>query len=196
MFTGIVEELGKVKRIIRRGKGILLEVQTEALPQGTKPGDSLAVNGVCLTVMEKKSDRLLFYVSGESLSKTNLSKLRIGEEVNLEGALNLGERMGGHIVLGHIDGTGKIGRIIKKGEELRIAIIVDKELLHYIVPKGSVAVDGISLTVANVLENGFEVVIVPYTYRNTNLRNRRVGDLVNIEADILSKYALQVKRYG
>jgi len=193
MFTGIVEELGKVRKIGRRGKGILLEVQAEALSQTVRPGDSIAVNGVCLTVMEKRRDSLLFYVSQESLSKTNLSKLRTGEAVNLEGALAMGKPMGGHIVQGHIDGMGRIKRISRKGEEWRVAIAVDKELMPYIVPKGSIAVDGISLTVASLLRDGFEVVVIPYTYRNTNLQGRRVGDYVNIEVDILSKYAVRVR---
>lgn len=184
-----MKELGKVKAIRRKGKGIFLEIQTKTLSRNVNCGDSIAVNGVCLTVMEKEGDRLSFYVSRESLSKTNISKLRVGEEVNLESALALGEQIGGHIVQGHIDGVGRIKRIYKNGEEWRIAISVNKELLPYIVQKGSVAVDGISLTIAHILRDGFEVVIVPYTYSNTNLRHRRVGDLVNIEVDVLSKYA-------
>lgn len=191
-----MEELGKIKRIIRRGKGLLLEVQAKALSRSARLGDSLAVNGVCLTVMKKEKESLLFYASEESLSKTNLSKLRVGEEVNLESALTLSKQLGGHIVQGHIDGTGKIKKIFKKGEERRLVIAVDREVLRYIAPKGSVAVDGISLTVAKSLRDGFEVVVVPYTYQNTNLKHRKVGDLVNIEVDILSKYASQVKQYG
>lgn len=191
-----MEELGKVKRIGRKGKGVLLEIQAKALFQRAQPGDSVAVNGVCLTVMDKKRDRLSFYVSEESLSKTNLSKLRVGEEVNLEGAITFGEPMGGHIVQGHIDGIGRVKRISRSGEEWRVAIAVSKQLLPYIVGKGSVAVDGISLTVANLLSDGFEAVVVPYTYINTNLKNRRAGDLVNIEVDILSKYAVGERRYG
>lgn len=196
MFTGIIEEIGRIKRLIRKGKGLLLEVQADALSQKAKPGDSFAVNGVCLTAMEIGKNSLSFYVSEESLSRANLSKLRVGEEVNIESALTFGKQLGGHLVQGHIDGRGKINRIFKRGGEFRIVIAVDRELLPYVVPKGSVAVDGISLTVANVRRNSFEVVVVPYTYQNTNLKCRRVGDLVNIEVDILSKYALQGKRYG
>jgi riboflavin synthase len=196
MFTGIIEEIGKIRRIARKGNGLVLEVLCRNIAQEAMPGDSIAVNGVCLTVMEKRKDSLLFYVSQESLSRTNLGRLRAGEEVNLEPALTLSKRVGGHIVQGHIDGVGRIKRIRKRGEEMRLEIGVGKELIPYIAPKGSIAVDGISLTIANILKDGFEVVIVPYTYNNTNLRKRRVGDLVNIEVDILSKYAQQVRKYG
>jgi riboflavin synthase len=196
MFTGIIEEIGKIRRIARKGNGLVLEVLCRNIAQEAMPGDSIAVNGVCLTVMDKRKDSLLFYVSQESLSLTNLGRLRAGEEVNLEPALTLSKRVGGHIVQGHIDGVGRIKRIRKRGEEMRLEISVGKELIPYIAPKGSIAVDGISLTIANILKDGFEVVIVPYTYNNTNLRKRRVGDLVNIEVDILSKYAQQVRKYG
>jgi riboflavin synthase len=196
MFTGIIEEIGKIKRIARKGNGLVFEVLARDISREAAPGDSIAVNGVCLTVMEKREDSLLFYVSQESLSRTNLGRLRAGAEVNLEPALSLSKRMGGHIVQGHIDGVGRVRKITKRGEELRLEIAVGKELLPYIAPKGSVAVDGISLTIANVLRDGFEVVIIPFTYNNTNLRRRKVGDLVNIEVDILSKYAQQVRKYG
>jgi riboflavin synthase len=196
MFTGIIEEIGKIKSIARKGNGLVLEVLARNICREALPGDSVAVNGVCLTVMEKRKDSLLFYVSQESLRRTNLGKLRAGEEVNLEPALALGKKVGGHIVQGHIDGVGRIKKISKRGEELRLEIGVEKELLSYLAPKGSIAVDGISLTIVDVLKGGFEVVIVPYTYKNTNLRRRKVGDLVNIEIDILSKYAQQVRKYG
>jgi len=196
MFTGIIEEIGKIKRIARKGNGLVLEILARNISREAVPGDSVAVNGVCLTVMEKRKDSLLFYVSQESLSRTNLRKLRAGEEVNLEPALALGKKVGGHIVQGHIDGLGRIKKIAKRGEEVRLEIGVEKELLSYLAPKGSIAVDGISLTIANILRDGFEVVIIPFTYNNTILRRRKVGDLVNIEIDILSKYAQQVRKYG
>ncbi|MBC7326503.1 riboflavin synthase [bacterium] len=196
MFTGIVEEIGKIKRITRRGKGLILEVQAKVLSSKANTGDSVAINGVCLTVMEKGRDSLIFYASQESLSRTNLSKVKVGDRVNLESALTLDKPLGGHIVQGHIDGVGRIKRITRKGEELRMEISVDKEFMPYLASKGSVAVEGISLTVARLLRDGFEVVIIPYTYENTNLKFKKIGDLVNIELDVLAKYALQVMRYG
>ncbi|MGC8842644.1 MAG: riboflavin synthase [bacterium] len=196
MFTGIIEEIGKVKRVSRKGNGLLLEVEAHTLHQDVRAGDSVSVNGVCLTVMEKRKDTLLFYASQESLRRTNLSKLRVGEEVNLESALTLNKRMGGHIVQGHIDGVGRIRKIVRRGEEMRMEISVDKELHPYLVSKGSIAVDGISLTIAEVSKDAFEVVIVPYTYNYTNLKRRKVGDIVNLEIDVLAKYALQVRSYG
>lgn len=196
MFTGIVEELGKVTNISRRRGGLLLEVKTQKIGETSEEGDSISLNGVCLTVMEKKGNSLLFYLSEETLRMSNLRELRIGDEVNLERALTLEKGLGGHILQGHVDGIGYIKRIVKRGEEWSIRIAVDRKLMPYIVPKGSVGVEGISLTVARVYPDGFEVVIIPYTLEKTNLKNKRVGSRVNIETDIMAKYAFQAQSHG
>ncbi|MCL5040295.1 MAG: riboflavin synthase [Firmicutes bacterium] len=184
MFTGLVEELGRVVA----GRDSQLVVLAPGLSQELKIGDSVAVNGVCLTVVSLEGPTLVVDVMPETWEKTNLSRLKRGDRVNLEGALRLGDRLGGHLVTGHVDGTAVIQRMNGEGNALVIEMATNRGLLTYIVPKGSVALDGISLTVVEVRRDSFTVSLIPHTLKATNLQDRRVGDWVNLEVDIIGKY--------
>src|SRR5580704_9315265 len=192
MFTGIVEETGIVERIKPSAKSIELTVRTKVCGRGLKIGDSLAVNGCCLTVVKLapraggKSVRM--DLLKETWERTNLQFTRRGSLVNLERSLKVGARLGGHFVMGHIDGTGKITRWERAGSDHVLEISAPPEVMRYLVFKGSVTVDGISLTVAQVGRKSFRVWIIPHTYEVTALRERKVGAAVNLEADILGKY--------
>ena len=188
MFTGIVEGLGKVKRLTMKGADAVLEIESAIDLNDISSGDSIAVNGACLTVTARDQNNFNSDVSAETLSKTNLKQLRAGDKVNLEKSLRVGGYVGGHFVLGHIDATSKILSQTQKSGSFILAVEIDTNLSRYIVEKGSVAIDGISFTV-NKLEKGrFYVNIIPHTAENTTLVAKRVGDLVNIETDILGKY--------
>jgi riboflavin synthase len=188
MFTGIVEGLGKVKRLTMKGADAVLEIESAIDLNDISSGDSIAVNGACLTVTARNQNNFNSDVSAETLSKTNLKQLRAGDKVNLEKSLRVGGYVGGHFVLGHIDTTSKILSQTQKSGSFILAVEIDTNLSRYIVEKGSVAIDGISFTV-NKLEKGrFYVNIIPHTAENTTLVAKRVGDLVNIETDILGKY--------
>ncbi len=190
MFTGIVEEVGKVISI-SPGR---LDVAASKTLEGMEPGSSMAVNGICLTITELKPASFAVDVMPETVARTNLGSLKSGSEVNLERPMTLGGRLGGHLVQGHIDGTGKIASITPEGEALIIRFEATPAILHYIVEKGFVAVDGISLTVVNKDDSSFSISMVGYTLKNTNFRSRRVGDPVNIEVDIIAKYVEQLSR--
>lgn len=181
MFTGIVRAVGKVTQVESQKLWIVTD-----LPE--KPGASVAVNGVCLTVAEVLPGRLGFHLSWETLSRTNLGELRPGDFVNLEPSLRAGEELGGHFVLGHVDTVGKITIFSRRGEDFLLEVSFDPRFSELLADKGSVAVDGISLTPFAVGEGTFRCAIVPYTYENTNLKFRRVGDRVNLEFDVLAKY--------
>ena len=188
MFTGIIEEVGTVDRWqMRRGAGVL--TLTTRLPLGEmKIGSSLAVNGVCLTVVAKAARRVTVDVSPETIKRTNFSKLKAGDPVNLERPLRLNGRLGGHLVTGHVDGVGVVEEISKQGKFTFYCFRVPAALGRLLVPKGSVAVDGISLTVNDCGRRRFSVAVIPHTLERTNLRDRRVGDKVNIETDLIGKY--------
>jgi riboflavin synthase len=189
MFNGIVEELGQVKRISRRGNISILEVKAEAILQDIRIGDSIAVNGACLTVIKKATQSLSFEVMPETLKVTNLGILKISDKVNLERSLKLGDRISGHFVSGHID---YIGTIRKKGYlngNLCLEITVSGDYTGYLSKKGSVAVDGISLTIVNKKSNTFTVYIIPHTLKNTTLGFKGPSHKVNIELDVLAKYS-------
>jgi riboflavin synthase len=192
MFTGIVEETGQVERIRESKAGIVLVVRSRVCARGTKTGDSIAVNGCCLTVtrLERKGNgRLMrFDLLRETWTRTNLQFTHPHAHVNLERSLAAGGRLGGHFVTGHIDGLGKIKRWERAGADHVLDIAAPGEILRYVVMKGSIAVDGISLTVAAVSKGGFRIWIIPHTFEATALRERAVGDAVNLEADILGKY--------
>jgi riboflavin synthase len=188
MFTGIIENAGAVKRITRKGEDALLVIDTSLNLDDVKVGDSIAVNGACLTVTEKTDRSFSADVSAETLTRTNLKLLKSGDRVNLEKSLRMNSFLGGHLVLGHVDGLGKIQEKINKANSLQFCVEVDTELGRYIVEKGSVAVDGISLTVNRCEKNRFYVNIIPHTARNTTLEFKKVADLVNIETDIIGKY--------
>ncbi|HOM69578.1 MAG TPA: riboflavin synthase [Smithellaceae bacterium] len=188
MFTGIIEGLGTIKRLSMKGADAVLEIEAGIEMADVRLGDSIAVNGACLTVTAKNQNIFHADVSAETLDKTNLKQMHPGSKVNLEKSLRVGGYLGGHFVLGHVDGTGRILSKTQKSGSVIFAIQTDEALARYIVEKGSVAIDGISLTI-NKVENGrFYVNIIPYTAEKTTLLVKKEGDLVNIETDILGKY--------
>jgi riboflavin synthase len=188
MFTGIIEDLGTVNRISRKGEDALLIVDTAMDLDDINIGDSISVSGACLTVTEKGDKRFSADVSAETLARTNLKSLKTGDKVNLEKSLRLNSFLGGHLVLGHVDGIGKIQEKVSKANSIQFGLEIDAELGRYIVEKGSVAVDGISLTVNRCEKKRFYVNIIPHTARSTTLGFKKVADLVNIETDIIGKY--------
>jgi riboflavin synthase len=193
MFTGIVEETGTIEKIEPSSKSIRLSVRARICSRDLKPGDSLAVNGCCLTAANVSArQRLLqFDLLAETWQRTNLQFARPGSLVNLERALRADGRLGGHFVTGHIDGTGKIKRWERRGSDWMLEIAAPAAVMRYVIFKGSVAVDGISLTVAGVGKASFLIWIIPHTYEVTALRERRAGDAVNLEADLIGKYVEQ-----
>lgn len=188
MFTGIVEEIGQVEGIQRGRQSAVLTIRAKTVLEGSKLGDSIAVNGVCLTVTSLLSDRFSADVMHETLDRSSLAGLRRGSAVNLERAMAADGRFGGHIVAGHIDGTGRITQIRKDDNAIWYTIQASPQILRYIVEKGSIAVDGISLTVARVDTDCFAISAIPHTVAQTVLRERNEGDLVNLENDIIGKY--------
>ncbi|MDD7183558.1 riboflavin synthase [Peptostreptococcus porci] len=188
MFTGIVEEIGKISQVTRGVNSQKLTIRAEKIMDDMKLGDSIAVNGICLTVTEFCNDSFTVDVMHETLNNTSLLGVSIGKRVNLERAMQLNGRFGGHIVSGHIDGVGLIADIKKDDIAFRYRISCEKHLLKYIVKKGSITIDGISLTVANLYEDSFEVSIIPHTSKNTILNEKKIGDIVNLENDCIGKY--------
>ena len=184
MFTGIVEEVGTI-RSAQLGR---LVVSAKTVIEDTKKGDSIAVNGACLTVTELSSDSFSVDVMPETLRCTSLGLLRPGDAVNLERALAVGSRMGGHFVQGHIDGVGKVLSATREGEALVVGYGAPPEIMRYVVEKGFIAVDGVSLTVVECDDTSFKVSLVGYTMKNTDLGGKRAGDVVNLEVDIIAKY--------
>ena len=184
MFTGIIEEVGKVSTIT--DEKIIISAQT--VLNETKIGDSIAVNGVCLTVTKINTNSFEADISPETMKVTSLGNVKTGSAVNLERAMRADGRFGGHIVSGHIDGLGKGKSILKENDFYKISIELPIELTKYSVKKGSISIDGISLTIADIKDNIITVAVIPHTFRNTNLQNLRIGDFVNIETDILGKY--------
>jgi len=193
MFTGIVEEAGVIEQIKPAARSIQLTIRIRKIARGLKLGASVAVNGCCLTVVRlgtKGRDRLIrFDLLQESWRLTNLQFTRVGDRVNLERPLRAGGELGGHFVTGHVDGIGRIQRWERSGRDHVLDISAPPEVMRYVVHKGSIAVDGISLTVAGVKRDSFRIWIIPHTYEMTALRERKVGDAVNLEADLLGKYA-------
>lgn len=188
MFTGIVEEVGRVSHVISGGTSGEIGIYASHVLEGTKIGDSIAVNGVCLTVTSIKSHGFTADVMPETLRRTNLGELRSGDKVDLERAMAVDGRFGGHIVSGHIDGTGVIKSMRNEGNAVWVTIEADKDVLALIVEKGSIAIDGISLTVAAITNNDFSVSIIPHTGSETILLHKKIGDSVNLENDIVGKY--------
>lgn len=188
MFTGIIEEVGHVKSLHRGAKSFTLEVEAEKVLEGTLVGDSIATNGVCLTVTSLTGHGFTADVMPETVNRTALGELVSGSPVNLERALSLQTRLGGHIVSGHIDGTGRIADRRQDDTALWLTIECDSKLLRYIIEKGSVTLQGVSLTVARVDARSFAVSLIPHTQAATTLHQAKVGDLVNIENDIIAKY--------
>lgn len=188
IFTGIIEELGVVKSIAINGASGCITIKARKVLEGTKLGDSIAVNGTCLTVTSINSDGFSADVMAETVRRTSLSQVGKGDMVNLERAMALNGRFGGHIVSGHIDGTGTITKYKKEENAIWVTIKVPEEILDLIVEKGSICIDGISLTVATVSDRDFQVSIIPHTAKETTLIQKKVGSLVNLENDIVGKY--------
>lgn len=188
MFTGIIEEIGTVKNIVKGSRSIKLTIAARKVLENTNLGDSIAVNGVCLTVTALGRDGFTADVMPESMSKTNMGALKPGDRVNLERALTLASRLGGHIVSGHIDGTGEIIAMEKDDNAVRVTLTSVPKVMKYIVSEGSVALDGVSLTVAQLGENDFTVSLIPHTAQVTTLLDKKVGDRLNIENDVVGKY--------
>ena len=180
--------MGEVVSLSTSGEGVTLKVDGPLASTGASLGDSIAVNGVCLTITAQQGERLTFGVAPETMRRTNLGGLLPGDRVNLERSLPANGRMGGHFVQGHVDGTGTLVERIEDGDSLRVAVAAPPELLHYMVPKGYIAVDGTSLTIIDVLEDRFTFMLVAFTQQHIVLPNRAVGSLVNLEVDILAKY--------
>jgi len=193
MFTGIIEETGRVEKIARGAKAIALTIRAGSTARGLKTGGSLAVNGCCLTatgtVAHGKSKLIRFDLLEETWRRTNFQFLKAGSLVNLERPLRAGGELGGHFVTGHIDGTGKILCWERTGADHVLDIAVPENVMRYVIEKGSIAIDGMSLTVAGVSKKSFRVWIIPHTFEVTNLRERKTGEAVNLEADMLGKYA-------
>jgi riboflavin synthase len=192
MFTGIVEVVGTVTGVEPREDRTTLEIEALAIACDLAIGDSVAVNGGCLTVAGRDAGRVRFEAVRETLERTSLGELRVGSRVNLERALRAGGRLDGHIVQGHVDGTGRVRRLERDGDDVRLFVDCEPEIAELLVEKGSVAVDGVSLTVVGATEVGFDVALIPHTLVATTLGERQPGDRVNLEADVLGKY---VKRY-
>ncbi|MDE1861367.1 MAG: riboflavin synthase [Thaumarchaeota archaeon] len=191
MFTGIVEGLGTVVRLERRTKTrseARMGVDLGGLARGLKIGDSVSINGVCLTAINIANGIADFEMVGETIKMTNLGSLGIGGKVNIERSLRVGDRLEGHFVLGHVDGSGKILRIDRQPNQVQLWVDLPRELARYVARKGSITVDGISLTVVDKMKNKFSVSIIPHTMEVTNLGLKKVGDKVNIETDVLCKY--------
>lgn len=188
MFTGIVEEIGLVKSIKRGAKSFTLCIAADKVLQGTRIGDSIAANGVCLTVTNIGSGCYYADVMPETMRCTNFAGLGVGSRLNLERALAVGDRLGGHIVSGHIDGTGRVANLERDDNAIWVTIAASPEIMKYIVMKGSIAIDGVSLTVAYVDSGTFKVSVIPHTQEQTTLTSKKVGDIVNLENDVLARY--------
>ena len=188
MFTGLVESLATVRALVPQGPGIRLEITDSLMATRAAVGDSIAINGCCLTVVSLDGDALAFEAGQETLQRTTLGKVSVGEHVNLESSLCLGDELGGHLVTGHIDGVGKIDKRIDDAQWSKFWILVPNELTRQMASKGSVAVDGVSLTLVDVDHDRFSVALIPHTLKVTTLGIRRVGDHVNLETDVLAKY--------
>lgn len=196
MFTGIIEESGKIQSLEKRGDGAKIRVSAKIVTKETNEGDSIAVNGVCLTALEITENSFAADVSQETLNRSTLGNLQIGSSVNLERAVTPSTRLGGHIVQGHIDGRGKFLGAMQSGDFWTVRVAFPKDIGQYLVYKGSVSVEGISLTIANLTDDYFEIAVIPKTWNVTNLSTLKNGDSVNLEADVIAKYVERIMLYG
>jgi riboflavin synthase len=188
MFSGIVEGTGKIVRMIRGEDSARLTIDAGELSEGVSVSDSVSISGVCLTVVQKEGTLLSFDAIPETLHRSSLKSVKEGDFVNIERSLAVGQRIGGHFVQGHVDGTGTLRKVTPADNALILTIEVADNLLRYMVPKGSVSLDGISLTIVDVLPDAFTVWIIPHTMEITTLKYRKIGDLLNIEVDMIAKY--------
>ena len=194
MFTGIVEGVGtvnKISKITKNRSAIEMTIDLGKQVKGLKIGQSVALNGVCLTATKISKSKCIFEMIEETTKKTDLGNLKVGGVVNIERSLKAGDRLEGHFVLGHVDGVGKIKKIVKKPKEVQVYFEVPKSLAKYVVKKGSIAIDGISLTVVEIKKTLASVSLIPHTIQITNFHTKKVGDKINIETDILGKYILK-----
>ena len=192
MFTGIIEELGRIISLERRGDGAKIKVSAATVARDTSEGDSIAVNGVCLTAIEITPDSFAADVSGETLNRSTLGELKVGAGVNLERAVTPTTRLGGHIVQGHVDSTGKFLEARQKGDFWTVRIGFPSDIARYLIYKGSISVEGISLTIANLKDDYFEIAVIPKTWELTNLSSLKNGDQVNLEVDMIAKYVERI----
>lgn len=188
MFTGLIEEVGRVISVQRRSQSAILTIRGPKVASDAAIGDSIAVNGTCLSVTTLRGDVFTVDVSAETLRRTTLDRISSGQLVNLERALRLGDRFGGHIVQGHVDGVGTVRSMVPEGNSYRLTIDAPPEVMRYVIEKGSIAVDGISLTVAGMDSTGFWIAVIPQTIKDTTLAHVRTGTRVNLEVDMLAKY--------
>jgi riboflavin synthase len=192
MFTGIIEEIGKIEEISKHGLNLKLKIKASTILTDLKVGDSININGACQTVIETDTASFTVEPVEETLKKTNLGQLKRNNLVNLERSLRFSDRLGGHLVTGHINCVGKIKSIVEKDGSFLFEFELSQEYLAYLVEKGSVAVEGISLTVVDVQKDSFTVSVIPFTFENTTLGTKRVGDLINIETDLIGKYVERI----
>ena len=195
MFTGIIEELGQISAIEKQKEGATVMISAKIITENTGEGDSIAVNGVCLTALNVTPDSFAADVSQETLDRSTIGNLRPGSYVNLERAVTTSTRLGGHIVQGHVDATGKFDEAVRNGDFWTVKISYPKEIGQYLVYKGSVSVEGISLTIAKLQDDYFEIVVIPKTWVATNLSRLKKGDPVNLEADVIAKYVERLLTY-
>ena len=188
MFTGIIEEVGTVKAFTQNQNSAEITIECSKVLDNTRIGDSIAINGVCQTVVNMKENSFTADVSGETLKVTNFPFIRIGDKVNLERAMSLNERMGGHVVLGHVDSIAKLDKVNKIAGFYEMVFEFAPEALRYVIPKGSVTINGISLTVAEIEQSKVTIAVIPHTFENTNLSSLAIGRIVNIETDVFAKY--------
>ena len=192
MFTGIIEELGRVHSVEQNGENARMVIEARTVTEGTKHGDSIAVNGVCLTALDVTSNSFAADVSKETLERSTLGRLKPNSPVNLERAVTPATRLGGHIVQGHVDATGKFLEAVDHGGSWTVRIAYPREIAPYLVFKGSVTVEGISLTIAALADDHFDIAVIPKTWEVTNFSHLRPGDEVNIEADVIAKYVERI----
>ncbi|RHT95034.1 riboflavin synthase [Clostridium sp. AM27-31LB] len=196
MFTGIIEETGKIESVANGNKSAIITIIADKVLKGTKIGDSIAVNGVCLTVTSISGNKFTADVMAETIRRSSLGTLKHGSKVNLERAMAADGRFGGHIVSGHIDGTGVIRSLEREDNAVWVEIETPDKLLKYIVEKGSIAIDGISLTVAKLTDDSFSVSVIPHTGEETTLLAKKPGDIVNLENDIVGKYVERLMNFN
>ncbi|MCM8785237.1 MAG: riboflavin synthase [Candidatus Omnitrophica bacterium] len=191
MFTGIIEEVGKIKEKKSKGTGFEILIEANKVFEDLKIGDSISVNGICLTIERIDNKTFSVSVSSQTKNQTNLGEIKVGEYVNLERSLKLGDRIGGHFLTGHIDFKTKIKTLRRESEFFVMKIEIPAKFRKYVVKRGSIGIDGISLTIAEIENTDVLIYLIPYTIENTNLKYRKTGDFVNIEIDIFAKYLLK-----
>ncbi|MBP1682654.1 MAG: riboflavin synthase, alpha subunit [Ignavibacteriaceae bacterium] len=188
MFTGIIEEIGKIERITPIAGGMTIRLHSDKIIEDVAVNDSVCIDGVCLTVTNKSKNTFLVDAVGATLEKTTFHNIRTDAYVNLERSVRLSDRLGGHLVQGHVNGIGSISEIKKLGENYLVKIILPEDLEKYLIKEGSIAINGISLTIADLNRNEISISVIPHTWQNTNLKDKEVNDKVNVEIDILAKY--------